>query len=246
MDRELTSQSSNIVSATFIVGLAGICAFFILILCVTAARAQPDIDEPFELSTVRVPGGAIEAIWKETLAAIDNDLSIVSKGREESCLSLAAIKFVMLAKEGERQETLAQMGHLNRAANLAIRSLDKTHADNEWRSPLAILSRGSGDCKHFAVLKYAMLRQAGVSPDAVKIIVVEAKPTNQLHAIVAVRTEKSRWLLLDSRTLVLVESSMALSYYDPLYEFDQNGVWQFALPSRPAQVAQSARLTQIP
>src|SRR5262249_14744796 len=27
-------------------------------------------------------------------------------------------------------------------------------------------------------------------------------------------------------------------YYDPLYELDQNGVWQFALPSRPAQVAQ--------
>jgi predicted transglutaminase-like cysteine proteinase len=89
---------------------------------------------------------------------------------------------------------------------------NSSHADNEWRSPLAILSRGIGDCKHHALLKYAMLREIGVSPDALKIIVVEVRSTHQLHAILAVRAEKGGWLVIDNRTLVLVESSMALNY----------------------------------
>jgi predicted transglutaminase-like cysteine proteinase len=111
-----------------------------------------------------------------------------------------------------------------KAAERAIRALNRAPADDEWRSPLAILSSSSGDCKHYAVLKYAMLRELGVSPDVLKIIVVEVRPIHQQHAILAVRTEEGRWLLLDNRTLMLVESSMTLDYYDPLYELDQNGV----------------------
>ena len=73
-----------------------------------------------------------------------------------------------------------------------------------------------------------MPRELGVSPDALKIIVVEVRSIHQLHAVLSVRAEKDRWLLLDNRTLMLIESSMALDYYDPLYELDQNGVRHFA------------------
>ena len=45
---------------------------------------------------------------------------------------------------------------------------------------------------------------------------------------------------------MLVESSMALDYYDPLYELDQNGVRKFALSARSPQLAQSLRPTQTP
>lgn len=213
---------------------------------ITSAHAQAGADEPFGLSTVSVAEAAMAATWKELLVEINNDLSIVAKCREQfqSCSSPAAVTFATIAKEGDRYEGLARIGHLNRAANFAIRTLDSAHADDEWRSPLAILSRGIGDCKHHALLKYAMLREIGVSPDALKIIVVEVRSTHQLHAILAVRAEKGGWLVLDNRTLVLVESSMALNYYDPLYELDQNGVREFALPSRPPQVAQSLRATQ--
>jgi Bacterial transglutaminase-like cysteine proteinase BTLCP len=124
------------------------------------------------------------------------------------------------------QQTL-QSGH-------SIRLLQMTNADNP-----AILARSSGDCKHYAVLKYAMLRELGVSPDALKILVVEVRSIHQRHAILAVRAENGRWLLLDNRTMMLVESSMALDYYDPLYELDENGVRQFGLPSRSPELAQS-------
>ena len=224
-----------------------ISIFYVLFFCIKA-HAQTAIDEPFGLSTMPAARTAIGATWKGMLVEITNDLSIVNNCREnpQSCSSLAAIKFGSIAKAGERYEGLARIGHLNRAANLAIRLLDTAHADDEWRSPLAILARSSGDCKHYAVLKYAMFRELGVSPDALKIVVVEVRSIHQQHAILAVRAEKGGWLLLDNRTLMLVESSMALDYYDPLYEFDQNGVRQFGLPSRSPELAQSLRTTQTP
>ena len=219
--------------------LSGVlCVFCVFVFCITAAHAQADVDEPFGLSTFPAEETAMAATWKALLVEINNDLSIVAKCREqsESCSSPAAIKFVSIAKEGERHDGPALIGHLNRAANFAIRPLDTAHADDEWRSPLAILARSSGDCKHYAVLKYAMLRELGVSPDALKIIVVEVRSIHQLHAVLSVRAEKDRWLLLDNRTLMLIESSMALDYYDPLYELDQNGVRQFASSPRSPQL----------
>jgi predicted transglutaminase-like cysteine proteinase len=215
---------------------------YVLFFC-NKAHAQPGIDEPFGLSTMPAAQTAIEATWKELLVEITNDLSIVNDCREnpQSCSSPAAIELVSIANEGKRHEGLVRIGHLNRAANFAIRP----HADDKWRSPLAILSRNSGDCKNYAVLKYAMLRELGVSPDALKIIVVEVRSSHQLHAILAVR-EQGGWLLLDNRTLMLVESSMALEYYDPLYELDQNGIREFALPTRSTRLAQSLRPTRTP
>lgn len=219
--------------------LSGVlCVFCVFVFCITAAHAQADVDEPFGLSTFPAEETAMAATWKALLVEINNDLSIVAKCREqsESCSSPAAIEFLSIAKEGERHDGPALIGHLNRAANFAIRPLDTAHVDDEWRSPLAILARSSGDCKHYAVLKYAMLRELGVSPDALKIIVVEVRSIHQLHAVLSVRAEKGRWLLLDNRTLMLIESSMALDYYDPLYELDQNGVRQFASSPRSPQL----------
>jgi predicted transglutaminase-like cysteine proteinase len=179
--------------------------------------------------------------WNDLLVEIDNDLAVVKMCREEhqSCSSKSAKKFIALAKEGKGQEGLAKIGHINRAATLAIKALGTAPA--EWRSPLAILSSGRGDCKHYAVLKYALLRALGFSTDALRIVVVDVRSTHELHAIASVRTENGRWLILDNLTLLLVESSVALDRYDPLYELDQDGVRQFEVPSHSVQLAQALR-----
>jgi predicted transglutaminase-like cysteine proteinase len=56
-----------------------------------------------------------------------------------------------------------------------MRVLDTARADNEWRSPLTALSRTAGDCKYFAVLKYAALREAGLHLKVLKIVIVEVR-----------------------------------------------------------------------
>ena len=67
------------------------------------------------------------------------------------------------------------------------------------------------------------MKEAGIAQDALRIVVVEGRSTHQQHAVVAVHIQ-DRWLLLDNRTLTLIESSKAHDYYDPLYVLDQNGV----------------------
>ena len=219
---------------------AVISALYLALCPIKVALAETNIDEPFGLSSIVIPETPLSATWKELLLQVSNDLSIVGHCRSDpqSCSSPAALKFLAIVKEGEQHEDRVQIGHINRAANLVIRALDSTHVDDDWRSPLVTLDRGVGDCKHYAVLKYAALRVAGVAPDALKIVVVEVRSTHQQHAVVAVRIQ-NRWLLLDNRTLTLIESSIALDYYDPLYALDEHGVRRFALPSRPAQVAES-------
>lgn len=230
-----------IVSRLITLCFAAVIAALYLALCPNkVALAQTNIDEPFGLFTVEAPEASLSASWKELLLQVSNDLSIIARCRSEpqSCSSSAALKFLAIAKEGEQHEGRVQIGHINRTANFAIRALDSAHVDDEWRSPLVAIARGVGDCKHYAVLKYAALREAGIAPDALKIVVVEVRSTHQQHAVVAARIE-NRWLLLDNHTLTLIESSTALDYYAPLYALDEHGVRQFAMPLHPAQIADS-------
>jgi predicted transglutaminase-like cysteine proteinase len=131
--------------------------------------------------------------------------------------------------EGAGYEGIARIGHINRAANLAIRAVpngirDPTH--DKWTSPLATLAAGAGDCKQFAVLKYAALEDAGLAPDDLRIVILQLRARPESHAVVAVR-EEGRWLILDNRSLAVVESSELLRQSAPLYSLDHRGVRQF-------------------
>jgi hypothetical protein len=55
-----------------------------------------------------------------------------------------------------------------------------------------------------------------------------------LHAVVATRY-RGRWIILDNRSLLLIESS-ELHGYQPLFTLDHRGVRQFVPPSSPAVV----------
>ncbi|HEX7563057.1 MAG TPA: transglutaminase-like cysteine peptidase [Bradyrhizobium sp.] len=94
-----------------------------------------------------------------------------------------------------------------------------------WKSPLAALA-SPGDCKSYAVTKYAALGAAGIVPDDRRLVMVwdNARPT-QTHLIVVVRVDQ-RWLILDSRPLIMVDSSRAPAY-QPLLTLDHSGVREF-------------------
>ena len=233
------------ISSRYLSNLSAVIGALYLALCpITTAGAQSNADEPFGLSTVDASEAPLSATWKDMLLELNEDLPIIAQCRAEpsSCTSPAALKFLSIVQEGERQDGRVQIAHINRAANAALRAVNRPQADREWRPPLGVLTKGAGDCKHYAILKYAALSETGITPAALKIVVVEVRSTHEQHAMVAVHTE-GRWLLLDNHTSVLIESSQALDYYDPLYALDQDGVRQFALPSHPIHVAGSDKPT---
>jgi hypothetical protein len=85
--------------------------------------------------------------------------------------------------------------------------------------------RGS-DCNGIAIVKYAALDD--VSAAEHRLIIVCIDSTREDHMVVGVRSG-ARWLILDNRTMALVDSGE--SPYVPLLEFEQNGVRQFVSPN---------------
>src|SRR4249920_3027680 len=90
--------------------------------CVPTALAQLETDGPFGLSTVATPEAPLAVTWQKLLLEVNEDLSTIARCRAsaQSC-SPAAAKFGALVKESERPEPLAQIGHINRAANFSMR-----------------------------------------------------------------------------------------------------------------------------
>jgi len=209
-------------------------AFALLLLGLTA---QTDLDEPFGLPTVVAPDDPLWATWRELQSEMQSEQPIIAQCRVEPdlCGSAAALRFLATVDEGKPHDGLSRIGHINRAVNLAIRSTGigaGRDGPGKWTSPLATLAAGVGDCKQYAVLKYAALRDAGFAPDDLRIVTVRIKSTRDYHAVVAVRNA-GRWFILDNRSLAVVESRELYDFL-PVLALDHRGVRQFVLPSSPA------------
>lgn len=208
-----------------------------LSLLLIGSAAQAASEEPFGLSTVAVAEGALSATWQKLQSELQSDERIVVQCRAEprSCASPAALRFIAIVNEGDRYEGLAKIGRINRAVNLAIGAASAT-AQSAWSSPLQTLATGSGDCKQYAVLKYAALINAGFAANDLRLVIVRikqpqnpgAKPAD--HALVAVHNDAD-WIVLDNRSLAMIESRQVLDQYQPLFALDQRGVRRFVQPS---------------
>jgi predicted transglutaminase-like cysteine proteinase len=212
-----------------------------LLLLGPAARAASN--EPFGFSTVAVADGALPATWRKLRLELQSDERIVVQCRAvpQSCASPAARRFIAIAREDDHYEGLAKIGRINRAVNLAIGAASAA-VQSAWSSPLQTLAAGSGDCKQYAVLKYAALMDAGFAADDLRLVIVRIKQpqnpgaTPADHALVAVRNDAD-WIVLDNRSLAMLESKQVLDHYLPLFVLDHRGVRRFVQPSSPDVVA---------
>ena len=180
--------------------------------------------EPFGAATVpAAPDSRISAIWYDLQTAMRADEQIIVACRANpACGSPAALRFIAIVDQARRYQGRALLGHINRAVNLAI---PRTRGDVSWQSPLKALA-SSGDCKSYAVTKYAALGAAGIAPEDRRLVMVwdNARP-QETHLVVVVRVAQ-RWLILDSRTLTLADSNDQQTY-EPIHSFDHSGVQDF-------------------
>src|SRR5262249_37380746 len=114
-------------------------------------------------------------VWTNLQVELDRDRETISDCRFSmtTCSDRAARRFIAIVDEGTGYEGRARIAHINRAANLAIRY--RVENSGAWTSPLTALAAGTGDCKQFAVLKYAALEESGIAADRLRILIVEDK-----------------------------------------------------------------------
>jgi predicted transglutaminase-like cysteine proteinase len=194
-------------------------------------RARPVGTEPFGLFTFRAPEGMLWVKWRgvEADMAAEAKLLAACRTEPEDC-SPAARRLLAIVREAREQTGQARIGTVNRAVNGAIRYVsDMTQHGmaDKWSSPLKTLGAGQGDCEDYAIAKYVALREAGMSVDDLRLVLVRDRVAGD-HAVLAVR-HAGRWLVLDNRHSIMADPG-ELTQFTPLFAIDHQGVKLFAAP----------------
>jgi predicted transglutaminase-like cysteine proteinase len=187
----------------------------------------------FGIDTEPVTAGPLLDKWRRVETGITKDLEVIAQCQAKKPCPALAQKLIDLSLEGAGRSRRARVGVINRAVNLAIRPVsDETQwgVSDHWSDPLETLGSNSGDCEDYAIVKYVALLVAGLSKDAVKIVVLRNRLPNEDHAVVAVRVD-NQWLILDNRTLTLVRDT-DVTRAIPEFVLDDQGVSRVLWSSR--------------
>jgi predicted transglutaminase-like cysteine proteinase len=194
-------------------------AVAIMLLALTPAHAV----EPFGAASKPSQSAQLITLWRDLQTKLAKDeVELNHCKMDASCDSVAAQRLIAIIDEARPYSGRKMIGHLNRGINGAIQS---TRAIVPWLPPLAALSQ-PGDCKSYAIVKYLALGQLGLADSDRRMVMLRsANRPSERHLVVVVR-DNDRWIILDNRTLTLVDS-IAAHQYEPLNEFDANGVRDF-------------------
>lgn len=176
---------------------------------------------PFGLTQPAIPEASVQAMtakWKSLQAIVALETRIIALCRQlpDACPPSTA-RFLAIVDAAREETGRVRAGLINRAVNLAIRfSRDTTQfgAADVWQSPLMTFASGSGDCEDYAIAKYFALREAGMSIDDLKIVVVHDARIGEDHAVTAARIG-GEWFILDNRRTALLTDAQA-SDFKPL------------------------------
>jgi len=196
----------------------------------TAPEVAGSSSEPFGLGVSRLFAGSLREKWRDVERKLDDERVQLAlcEGDRERCASPAALQFLTIVDNARAREGRARLGEINRAINLAIRPMSDQAQYGEldvWTSPLVTFGHGAGDCEDYAIAKFVALRQAGLSSDDLRIVIVRDTVRGEDHAIAAARLD-GHWLTLDNRHMALVEDGF-ISNYRALFVIDQYGLMKY-------------------
>lgn len=207
---------------------------------VLPASATEASGQPYGLILFPAPEGTTWSKWRSVDKQMQSNAQEVADCRidAENC-SIEAARLVALSDKARLTGSREGLTLVNSAVNDSIRyQNDFAHhgVADYWSAPIATLKDGHGDCEDYAIIKYFVLRQAGIAPANIKILLVRDVVAAQDHAVTVVRQD-GHWLVLDNRWSSIVETSDASSLL-PRYAVGEDGVKLFA--SRFASIAPDA------
>ena len=187
----------------------------------------------FGMESELVPDGALLDKWHRVLNAISEDMEAIAQCHAGKSCAASVQRLLELSLKGAGRDERARVGLINRAVDLAIRPASDERQwgiQDHWSDPLETLDSRRGDCEDYAIVKYTALLAAGLSKDAVKLVVMKNQFPDEDHAVVAVWVDK-QWLILDNRTLTLVRDTDVRRAF-PKFVLDDQGVRRFVWRSK--------------
>ena len=91
-----------------------------------------------------------------------------------------------------------------------------------WAIPSQFLKK-SGDCEDYSIVKYFTLKELGIDPDSMRIVVLRDTIRNLAHAVLVVYLNGEAYVLDNLSNVVMPHTR--LRNYSPQYSINENGRW---------------------
>ena len=114
---------------------------------------------------------------------------------------------------------------------------------DHWAMPDETISRRFGDCEDFAILKKALLIDAGVPAKSMSIVVLKDTDRQLYHAVLAIKTNAGHLILDNVRNDVLFDHQ--IRHYRPLYSISAAGNKIYGYKSGASVALATAPLAEI-
>ena len=94
--------------------------------------------------------------------------------------------------------------------------------EDYWEIPAEFLKK-SGDCEDYSIIKYFTLKELGIPPESMRVVVVRDTIRNFAHAVLVVYLNDDAFILDNLSNSVL--SHTKVRQYSPQYSVNEFGRW---------------------
>jgi predicted transglutaminase-like cysteine proteinase len=169
--------------------------------------------------------------WRRVLAGIADDEPVLRACAHDPkvCPNRGTMAWLALLRGLEGEPRLRQVREVNRFVNSwpYKTDLDTYGRRDRWATP-AEFFRNSGDCEDYAIAKYHSLRRLGLTPDQLRLVVLQDVVRDLAHAVLAVYLGGEVYILDNLTDAVLPQSRIA--HYQPYYSFNELTRWVHTPP----------------
>lgn len=202
-------------------------AFLVLFLLPPALPARAD-DPPSLFGTKETKGASMKMFtkWTDAVQRSINEKSQQPGDCKDKQLNKCSYQEWRKFLDKEKGKPLEQMvKDVNQFMNKAAYITDPVNwgMDDYWTSPAEFLAK-FGDCEDYAIAKFMSLKDLGVPPDSMRIVVVNDLNLKIGHAILAVYTG-NKILLLDNQIPQVVDAG-TVKHYEPLFSINESAWWR--------------------
>lgn len=165
--------------------------------------------------------------WEKVLARQEDGLRQMRRDCDAASADAACgwTRWRELVRKAKTLKGRALYDYVNRTVNEIpyIEDRDNWGQGDFWASTDEFFSR-NGDCEDFSITKYFALKEAGVSPERMRIVVLQDHNLGILHAVLAVY-DASDILILDNQ-LEKTVSHRSIRHYQPIYSINERHWWR--------------------
>jgi predicted transglutaminase-like cysteine proteinase len=200
-------------------------ALFLASASLLSAQAQP-IDGLF--GTVEIKSDNLSALpqWNRVIKSFSElkksadacDQDILKCSSQQMTLWRTKIQELEYAKPRTKVREINQF--INKWQKLS--DPDAYNAEDYWATPLEFLTRG-GDSEDFAIMKYVSLKELGIPPEKMRIVVTNDVLRGKNHAVLSLKANNKQFVLDSQTDTVLSEDRV--KYYIPFYSANEKSRW---------------------